>query len=173
MAVAMAAETASARGEQRCQGYQQHQAFDAGEHCAFVLRDLANLFGVGVGNCFLQLIRDRGYIRRAIPAVEQLRVHRFGIATGERVLRLGQRTYIKTADCAGLAQNLLGEREGGDDLIVLGRARGKNSDYAMNLTGNCDLDLPACDRAFVARLSPSKTSAKLSSGHAPCTFHQG
>ncbi len=104
--------------EQRGESDQQHQSLDARKHRTFILRDLADLLGMRMRDHFLQLVGDRLDIRRAIPAVINFRRHRLGIAGGERVRRLGQRADINPADGTGFSENLLGEGERRDDLVV-------------------------------------------------------
>ena len=60
-----------------------------------------------VRNRFLQLECDRLDIRRAVPAIEHLRVHRLRIAPGQRIFRFRQRAYIDAADRTRLCQEFL------------------------------------------------------------------
>ena len=106
---------------------QQHQSFNAREHRAFVLRDLADLLGVRMWNDFLQLVGNRLDVRRAVPAVVNFRSHRLGIACGERIRGLGQSADVNSAHRAGFPENLLRECEGRDDLVILGAAGGENA----------------------------------------------
>ena len=79
------------------------------------------------------------YIRRAIPPVEQRRIHALGIAFGERIFRLGQSADVNAADGAGLIQYALRHRQWRHDLIVLHTSCGKNPSYSITLTTNFNL----------------------------------
>ena len=87
---------------------------------------------------FLQLIRNRLHVRRAIPAIVHLRWHGFGIAARERIFGLGKRTQVNAADSARPAQNLLSESKRSYDLLIFGVARGENAADAMLLSGDAD-----------------------------------
>src|SRR6185437_16923338 len=97
-----------AGSEQRGEGDQQHQSFNASEDVAFVLLYLANLLGMRVRNNFLNLICNRLRVRRAVPAVAVGRIEGVRIAAGESVFGLGPRTDKNFANCTGLAGNRLG-----------------------------------------------------------------
>ena len=175
--------------EQGGESDQQHESCDAREHGAFVLRDLANLLGVRMRNHFLQLIGDRLHVGRAIPAVVNFGRHRLRIADGERVLRLGQGADVDAADGSGLAEDLLGDGERGDDLIVFGASGGEDAGDGIWRPSISSLS-PACFESLAARRSPTRTFSESSfgqlhaaaessiglDGRAPSpheTFHQG
>src|SRR5215469_486156 len=115
------------RGKESCKRDQKDQSLDTGQHCAFILCDLANLFGVRVRHGFGELQRNRLRIGRAVPAIVDCARETFGITAGEGIFGLGECTYVDAADGIGFAKNLLRQSEWGDDLIVFRAARGKNS----------------------------------------------
>ena len=127
------------RGQQRRQRDQEHQSLDARKHRAFILRHLADLLGVGVRNGLLQLECDGLRIRRAVPAVVHLRRHAFGIAAGKGIFGFGHGADVDAADRAGLAENLLRQRERSDDLIIFGAAGRENAGNPARLAGDFNL----------------------------------
>src|SRR6478672_998587 len=92
-----------------------------------------------VWNGFLKLIRDRLSVGRAIPAIVHFAAHRFWIAAGKCVLRLGDGADVNTTDGAWPPQNPLRQRQRGYDLIILYAAGGKYSGNTVRVP--CDINL--------------------------------
>src|SRR3984893_5122326 len=95
------------RGKQRGGSHQPHQAAHPSEDSAFSLGDLAYRADFDPGEFLLHLVRNRGNVRAAVPAVVFGRRHLRRVALRERVRRLGQRAHQQAAIVAGTPGKVL------------------------------------------------------------------
>src|SRR4029077_18428193 len=105
---------------------------------AFILCNLPNLFGVRMGNRFLQLVSDGLRVRGTVPAIPDFAAHALRIATREGVFRLGKRTDVHPAHGVRLAQNLLRDVQGSNHLLVLCSTGREYSSNVMRLPADLD-----------------------------------
>src|SRR6266403_857597 len=113
------------RREQRSERDQPHQAAHPREDSAFSLGDLPNRADFDPRKFLLHLVRNRGNVWAAVPAVVICRRHFGGIALGERVRRLGQSAHQQAAIAAGTAGKVLRNLERREDSVVFAAA-GRN-----------------------------------------------
>jgi len=81
----------------------------------------------GAGQYFPQLLRDRGDVGRAEPAVIFIGRHFGRVAPRKIIFWFGQRAHEHRAIAAGLACKSTGELEGRENRIVLPRTRGNDA----------------------------------------------
>ena len=95
------------RGKQCGDRHQPHQAADARQNPALAFGDLPDRAHFDARQFLLHLVRDRGDVRAAIPAVVFDRSHRGGIALGESVRGFRQRAHQQAPVLAGPVRQIL------------------------------------------------------------------
>src|SRR5260221_507403 len=114
------------RGVDARRALQRHQAAHSRQVSSLALGHLPYRANFDARKFLLHLVRNRGNVRAAIPAIVFGRRHFRRIAFGKSVRRLGQRAYQQAAVAVGTSGEVLRDFEWREDRIIFAAARGNN-----------------------------------------------